>query len=59
LASNIEGATAPESELDERGQGPGVWTQPTQAEVSWDEDGDQGEGQPLSFWAWLLSPFRR
>jgi molecular chaperone DnaK len=59
LASNIEGATAPESELNERGEGPGVWTQPTQAEVSWDEDGDEDEGQPLSFWAWLLSPFRR
>lgn len=57
LASNIEGATAPESEHDQVDAGPGIWTTPTQAEVSWDEDDDR-PAKTGGFFAWLFSRLR-
>jgi molecular chaperone DnaK len=57
LASNIEGSTAPDSDLDAIDAGPGIWTTPTQAEVSWDEDDDR-PADKAGFFARLLSRFR-
>jgi len=61
LAHNIEGATAPESSLNDEGAAPGIWTTTTQAEAVWDDEENEDELTPprQGFIAWLFSPFRR